>query len=59
MSNLKESELILFLNEMIEELSLAIEECEKNKSYDLARDSRNKRIAYKIVLRFIEKGGIE
>lgn len=59
MKESKGSELVSFLNEMISDLSLAIDENERNCAYDLARDNRNKRIAYKTVLGFIEKGGIE
>lgn len=59
MGNLKELELVSFLNKMIKDLSLAIDENEKNGAYDLARDNRNKRIAYMTVLSFVRKGGIE
>ena len=57
MGKVKESELISFLNEKIEDLSLEIEKDEEYGYYNLARDKYIERIAYKTVLVFIEKGG--
>lgn len=59
MDNQKEMKLISFLNEMIQDLYFAIKENEENRDFDLARDNRNKLTAYKVVLSFVEKGGIE
>ena len=59
MKKIKESELVSFLDEMISDLSLAIDEDKRNGAYDLARDNTNKLIAYKVVRGFVEKGGIE
>lgn len=54
MKKIKESELVSFLDEMISDLSLAIDENKRNGAYDLARDNTNKLIAYKVVRGFVE-----